>query len=164
VPWRRVLRAALDSELRRGMADLCGSPKVHRTTGILRPSWAKPLPRVAVVADTSGSMTTAGGRVLGEIVGVVRQANAPVDICWCDVTPQWQYRVRSRHELRPRGGGGTDLRPAITAALEVRPKYDLIVVVTDGETPWPSTPIPQAYIVTIGTNVPDGWRGMRVEV
>jgi hypothetical protein len=34
------------------------------------------------------------------------------------------------------GGGGTDLRPAVAAVARARPRADLVVVLTDGDTPF----------------------------
>ncbi len=164
VPWKRVLRGALTRELRRGMRDLSGPSREHRMNGILRPTWAQPQLRIAIVADTSGSMKTAGGRVLGEIVGIIRETGTPVDVFWCDAAYKKQKGVRSRIELKPQGGGGTDIRPAIEAALSTRPFYDKIVIITDCDiVSWPR-PNSRCYVVGVNRKFPTGWHGMVVSL
>jgi len=41
--------------------------------------------------------------------------------------------------LRLQGGGGTDMGVGIAAAGQLRPTPKIIVVLTDGFTPWPDT-------------------------
>ncbi|HEY5855069.1 MAG TPA: hypothetical protein VIW24_13695, partial [Aldersonia sp.] len=36
------------------------------------------------------------------------------------------------------GGGGTDLRTGFAKALRARPRPDVLVVLTDGQSPWPT--------------------------
>jgi len=36
------------------------------------------------------------------------------------------------------GGGGTDLREGFARALSAHPRPDALVVLTDGQTPWPA--------------------------
>jgi hypothetical protein len=45
------------------------------------------------------------------------------------------------------GGGGTDLREGFARALRVQPKPDVIVALTDGQTPWPSAQPPCRTVV-----------------
>jgi predicted metal-dependent peptidase len=42
--------------------------------------------------------------------------------------------------VKPLGGGGTDMGVGIKAADELTPRHGAIVVLTDGYTPWPTTP------------------------
>jgi predicted metal-dependent peptidase len=43
-------------------------------------------------------------------------------------------------QVRLVGGGGTDLRVGIGAAEASRPRPDVVIVLTDGLTPWPERP------------------------
>jgi predicted metal-dependent peptidase len=157
--WRNVLRQFLSQNVKRGMQDKNGSFKVHRVSGLLTPSWTDSTPSVAVVADTSGSMSSVGGKVLTEVVGIIG-ASATTDIVWCDTVPVVQRNVR-RHTLKPVGGGGTDLRPAIAKAQELG--RDAIIIITDCDTPWPAKPIKNALVVCVGNGqIPSGWKGVKI--
>ena len=62
---------------------------------------------------------------------------------------RWDVRALAASTARQApltGGGGTDMRVGISMAMRARPKPDLIVVITDGETRWPATP-PTARVV-----------------
>jgi predicted metal-dependent peptidase len=157
--WRNVLKQFLSQNVKRGMQDKNGSFKVHRVNGLLTPSWTTSTPSVAVVADTSGSMSSVGGRVLSEVIGIIG-ASAKTDVIWCDNVPAVQKNVR-RHTLKPVGGGGTDLRPAIKAGQELNP--DALIIITDCETPWPVQPIKNALVVCVGDgSTPNGWNSIKI--
>lgn len=109
---------------------------------VLLPGMRRPMPRVTMVVDTSGSVDDQLlGRALGEVDGALRAigvGNAAVTVLACDAAVQCVGRVRRARDATLAGGGGTDLRVGIAAASGQRPRPDLIVVLTDGYTPWPA--------------------------
>ena len=100
-------------------------------------------PRIAVVLDTSGSVTQSElGRALAEIHGIIKAVGMrePLAVITCDVeagAPQMVRNPGALKELVLAGGGGTDLRAGITAALELPRQPSLVVLITDGESPYP---------------------------
>ena len=143
VDWRRVLAAHIGrARAERGRSDYTWSrpSRRGRALGCDLPGSVRHPPRVSVVVDTSGSMYDLGESVLSEVRALTRSC-----VCrlWsCDAQP---YRTRGADF---RGGGGTDLRPAIARAAK---EADLIVVITDGDTPWPdSAPACRGVVVLIG--------------
>jgi len=72
-----------------------------------------------------------------EIVGIAKSLGAPIK-CWAvDVDIQAVKGIFGEKDIRhvTKGGGGTDVRVGITAAE--KSGCDIIVVLTDGYTPWP---------------------------
>jgi predicted metal-dependent peptidase len=58
------------------------------------------------------------------------------------------------------GGGGTDMTPLIIEAAAEKPRPDIIFVLTDGYTPWPSEPVGCKVVACItrnesGEGIPD---------
>ncbi len=58
-------------------------------------------------------------------------------------------RVARADQVRLAGGGGTDMGAGIEAAARLRPRPDVVVVLTDGMTPWPDEP-PRGVRVVVG--------------
>lgn len=104
-------------------------------------------PKAAVVIDTSGSMTSA---CLAKAVVVVKQglqALGEVPVITCDARVSGDRVLKNVHEeFEVVGGGGTDMRVPIDYA-EKKYKPDVIVLVTDCDTPWPSNPTKAQLIV-----------------
>ena len=67
--------------------------------------------------------------------------------------------------MRLLGGGGTDMTIGIAAAERLTPAPDVIVVLTDGDTPWPTRPTRARLIAVLTrehglTHVPTWARGI----
>lgn len=154
VPWPKVLRAAV----RRAVEDQAGQvhhswrrPNRRAIGGLILPTMRAPKIAVDLIVDTSGSMGDDDlASALSETRGVLRQSGAStVRVTCCDAAATTPRLVRSIREVRLTGGGGTDLRVGIAAALAGRPRADVIVAFTDGGTPWPNRRLPVPLIVAL---------------
>jgi predicted metal-dependent peptidase len=129
------------------------------------------VPEVAVVCDTSGSMTEdLLAMVLAEVEGLLRALGLArqVRVLACDTAVAAAQRVSSARQVQLTGGGGTDMGAGIAAAAALRPRPAVTVVLTDGYTPWPSVP-PKGMRVVVGLlgarapEAPSWARAVRVE-
>lgn len=158
VNWRRQLAAAV----RRGVADVAGrvdftyrkpSRRASAVPDVVLPSLRQPLPQVAMVLDTSGSMSDSMlAQALGEVSGVLRSlglGRRNLRVICCDAEAYEHQRVLDAREVRLLGGGGTDMGAGLAAAAALRPRPDLIIVLTDGHTPWPGR-APDGVRVVVG--------------
>ena len=130
-----------------GAVDYTYARPARRTAalhGVILPSLRRPLPRVAIVVDTSGSMGNDElAAALGEVTGVLRAVGIRgnrVTVLACDADVHAVTRVTKAEQVQLGGGGGTDMRVGIAAARAVPDPPQIIVVLTDGHTPWPSEP------------------------
>jgi predicted metal-dependent peptidase len=120
---------------------------------IVLPALEKPVPDVAVVCDTSGSM---GGRelarVLAEVEGLLSSIglrSSGVRVLAVDTNVHAIRRVSSARQVELVGGGGTDMGRGIEAAAKLQPRPAVLIVLTDGLTPWPAE-APRGMRVVIG--------------
>ena len=148
VDWRSVLRAKVG----KAVMDLNARerPTYHRPYrrqgalgNVLLPGAYGLKPEVAVVIDTSGSMGEKElGQALGELKALLRHYRPTVYTV--DAEVHTAEKVFSLEQVRLLGGGGTDMGLGIERA--VQDGHDLVVVLTDGYTPWPEKP-PRATVV-----------------
>jgi predicted metal-dependent peptidase len=100
-------------------------------------------PNVTVVVDTSGSISDDTLKeTLTEVIGITRAVghSGGIWVIPCDYVAYSAAKVRTAADVKSLkfpGGGGTDMRAGIRAALDSKQKPDVVVVVTDGFTPWP---------------------------
>jgi len=148
VDWRRELT----SLTRRVTASVAGardysyarpSRRASATPAVVLPALRQPRPpRAALVVDTSGSVTEEMlARVHAETAAILRRSRGTgVQVIACDAAASRARLVRRVQDVVLVGGGGTDLRVGVTAAAALRPAVDLVIVATDGDTPWPDAP------------------------
>jgi predicted metal-dependent peptidase len=179
VNWRALLAA----ELRRAVAEVSGavdysyrrpsrrSAAVSEFSQVVLPALRRPVPEVAVVCDTSGSMTEdLLAMVLAEVEGLLRALGLArqVRVLACDTAVAPAQRVSSARQVQLVGGGGTDMGAGIAAAAALRPRPAVTVVLTDGYTPWPAV-APKGMRVVVGLlgarapEAPPWTRSVRVE-
>jgi predicted metal-dependent peptidase len=179
--WRRVLAA----EIRRAVTAVSGQVdySYHRpprradlNPDLVMPTLVRPIPEVVIVCDTSGSMHEGLlARALAEVEGVLTRAglrNAQVRVLAVDAAVQAVRRVSRATQVNLAGGGGTDMGEGIAAAVALRPRPTVVIVLTDGFTPWPEQP-PRGIKVIVGLLVegrhpqhwdPPAWaRTVRIE-
>ena len=175
VDWRRLLAA----ELRRAISEVAGavdysyrkpSRRSAVTGNVILPALRRPVPEVAVVCDTSGSMTEdLLAMVLAEVEGLLRSLGLArrLRVLACDTAAAPAQRVSSARQVTLVGGGGTDMGVGIAAAAALRPRPAVCVVLTDGYTPWPSAD-PKGMRVVVGLlgdgapDAPEWARSVRV--
>jgi predicted metal-dependent peptidase len=97
--------------------------------------------RVAVVVDTSGSMSAEDlAQCLEELrVIAASRRGVAVEVIPCDSHAHPAQRLRDLRAVQLVGGGGTDLGEGIRAALDLRPAPRAVITRTDGYAPWPSS-------------------------
>ena len=156
VDWRRLLAA----EIRRGVAVVAGSVdysyrRPSRRDGVagdvVLPTMVRPVPEVVVVCDTSGSMhERLLARALAEVQGLLTRAGLrELRVLAVDTDVHAARRATRIEQVRLAGGGGTDMGAGIVAASRLHPRPSVIVVLTDGYTPWPERP-PSGIRVVVG--------------
>ncbi|MFC0041761.1 DUF2201 family putative metallopeptidase [Actinomadura rayongensis] len=155
VDWRRVLAGAVREAVAwaAGAVDYTYRRPSRRTAalrGVVLPSLRRPLPRVAIVVDTSGSMGDDElAAALAEVTGVLREVGVRgnrVSVLACDADVRAVSRATSAADVTLAGGGGTDMRVGVAAALAVPERPQVVIVLTDGLTPWPAEP-PAARLI-----------------
>lgn len=145
VSWQQKLRSTVRAALRQGAgaADYRFSKPSRRSTvsgGVILPSLYAPLPEVAVVIDTSGSMGDDDlTRAVSEVAGILRASGREATLYSVDAAASAPIKVRSIADVRLMGGGGTDMRVGIKAAFAAKAKPSTVIVITDGDTAWPET-------------------------
>jgi predicted metal-dependent peptidase len=156
VNWRELLKRKVRGALTIGTGQRIdySFARPHRRAEVYDPVLPPSLqgdflPRIACVVDTSGSISKRKlAQALAEVRKVLETFRLPITVIPCDAVPYEPIRVFTSSQaqrLRLRGGGGTNMVAGIEAALKLRPIPDVVIVLTDGYTPFP----PKRYKVPI---------------
>lgn len=170
-PWRDLLGAAVRTAISGpgvGEDYTYGRPARRSAglPGVVMPSLRRRPPRVCVIVDTSGSVSdTELGSAIVEIAAIVRAVGGRrdlVSVLSCDAAAHITHPLCRAEGIPLVGGGGTDLRTGFAKALRTSPRPDVVVALTDGQTPWPDARPPCRTVVGLfprprrsGENDPD---------
>ena len=180
IPWQtelsRAVRQAIDR--RPGAVNLTSQRMGRRQAGVgygvgkpVLPALYSPVPVVAILQDSSGSMgteeLTAGVR---ESRGILKAIGAEVVFLSCDAAVHSCKRVSTWQELAAeiKGGGGSDFHPAFEEIVKMRPRPSVVVAITDGMIDVPERQ-PEGcnviwLVVGAGHNPPCAWgKAIRLE-
>ncbi|MFJ4426350.1 vWA domain-containing protein [Streptomyces bobili] len=155
-PWRELLGAAVRSAASGpGLGEdyTYGRParRSAGVPGVVLPSLRRRPPHVSVIIDTSGSVSDAElGSAILEVAAIARAVGGRRDLVTvlpCDASARIVHPLCQGEGIPLMGGGGTDLRTGFAKALRSSPRPDAIVVLTDGQTPWPTSRPPCRTVV-----------------
>ena len=111
-------------------------------------------PQAVLVIDTSGSMMN--DDTMNHCATVVaqglRKVGRPMVVC-ADTSVRDQKRISSLSQFEWVGGGGTSMG-SVVEEVDKEHKPDAIILVTDGQTDWPSKPTRARLIIVLTENEP----------
>jgi len=184
VAWKAILRRALSIAVAEaGTDDVSWSRRSRRSASLpgipVLPGGICTRARIAVVIDTSGSMSDADlSRCVGETVAILTQAKVGAYLVVHDHEVQHALWLKPRDTApavaaRMTGRSGTRFAPAYDqVGAERGPRFGAMVHLTDGEgeTPWPEKPVNVRHAIAaiVGrpgaeTHAPQGFRTVEVE-
>lgn len=150
VPWQSILRAYAKRSVNvvaGGASDYSFMQANERrsSSDLILPAMVTYKPEVGFLLDTSGSI----GRdelceMVTEIHGVVRHMVQRMGVVAYDAAPHETHYItnpRALLKLPLSGGGGTDMAGGLEyLSSTLRPRPNIVIVMTDGFTPWPDSP------------------------
>lgn len=131
---------------------------------VIKPSTYEIIPTVMIVLDTSGSMGSGRRsrleRGLSECEAILKLNKVKSYFLDCDANVYGSAQeVKSVRSAKVHGGGGTDMRVGVAAARKQRIKPDIILLLTDGDTPWPDAEDVKGLTMITGIVHEDGING-----
>ena len=169
--WVEELFHQVDGHLPGGPSTYSRPSKRGLGMDLLLPRRSRRLPRIAMILDTSGSMTARDLEAyLGTMREIVAVHNPSVRLIQIDTEVQEDREIEdfelefSSGQFEIAGGGGTDFTSLPEALLYGEgDEVDLAIILTDGYADWPPAskwPVP-VVVVTTGES-PTGYRCIRM--
>lgn len=162
VNWKRRLQAAVRQQLAwaTGAVDYTYHRPSRRQSAlphVVLPTLRKPQPEVAVIVDTSGSMSERElSQAIAEVAAILRSVRH-VTVLSVDSAVHLVRKVFRPDQIRLVGGGGTSMAAGLERAAQLKPAPAVTVVITDGYTDWPDHKPKglKRVIVALTNNSPD---------
>ena len=142
IPWQRLLRKAARKAANIIAGDTTQTftkPPRRSPPGIIMPKKISRRTVAAFYIDTSGSVTDEEiHQSVAEVKSALRTQIADLTVSFVDAEVYTSAVLRGRKmKTEQLQRGGTDMRKCFEHAEKLRPKPNLVIVMTDGETPWP---------------------------
>lgn len=150
VPWEYLLREYMTRLVR---SNETWNRRNRRFTHVFLPGReSHGMGEVCVIPDTSGSMTHVLPKVVTEINAIAEEVRPErVRVMWADTQVNEQvFEEGEPMDFKAVGGGGTDMRVPLAYAEQYDPQ--VVILLTDGDTPWPAVAPPYPLIVICTTN------------
>lgn len=155
LPWYELLRDYLN---RVSHDDENWNRRNRRISHCYLPRrWSESMGEIIVIGDTSGSMGddvfAQTGAEINEFIETVKPERTRV--IWADDTDcalEEIFEPGDEVVLHPKGGGGTDMRKPLLHVEQFDPI--VVILITDGYTPWPAQETPYPLIVLMTTDQP----------
>lgn len=158
VPWNDILREYMT---RVTANDESWARRNRRFSHVIFPSrYSHTMGPIVIIGDTSGSITQKEFNRIGTEIQVIAENLRPesIRVVWADteVSSEQVFECNEPLALKPTGGGGTDMRVPLKHVEQYDPQ--VVILITDGETPWPKHDPQYPLIVccTTKTQVPVG--------
>ena len=141
IDWLTKFMSALYGQISKkaGMVDFTYSRPSRRASccaPIIFPKMVQPIPNVAILLDTSGSMSDRDlADSLAEVKGAIDALGNPVTVYSADTEVHPHQNIWNIEDINLVGGGGTHMGRAIEQVAEDS-SPDILIVITDGYTPW----------------------------
>ena len=157
VPWEVLLR---DYLTRAAKDDESWARRNRRFQDIYLPRrHSQKMGPIVFIPDTSGSMWSGDTlQVLCSEIAHCQQSMNPenIRVVWADAEVKGEQVFEadefSHAMLKPVGGGGTDMRVPLAHVEQYEPQ--VVILLPDGETPWPAVEPPYDLITVCTTEAP----------
>lgn len=160
IDWKAELRRYMTAILKTDQSWQRGQRR-FLSQGLYLPAFHTPgMGRVVVGIDTSGSIVDAAPEFLSEVRAICEECKpSSITVIQCDAKVQAidEYEVGDEIKCEIKGGGGTDLRPAIKTAGEYDTLPVIMIWLSDGETPYSPEPPEFPVIWCLTTKVDPPW-------
>lgn len=154
VPWSDVLREYMTRISHDAESWSRRNRRIHHA--FLPSRYNHVMGPIVIIGDTSGSITAKEfSRVAAEVQAVSDQLNPEhIRVVWADtkVTSEQVFECNEPLDLKPTGGGGTDMCVPLQHVEQYDPQ--VVILITDGYTPWPQNPPQYPLVVCCTTQAP----------